>query len=101
MHWCLPIEQREILRFAQNDNTPGCHSERSEESLVGSHPADPTQIILRAYDEETANIHITPACFAQCSLLRSYPPPLPPGAAGRQFWPLLRVGRASERTGAT
>jgi len=25
---------REILRCAQNDNAPGCHSERSEESLV-------------------------------------------------------------------
>src|SRR6266446_4679488 len=25
----------QILRFAQNDKTPGCHSERSEESLAG------------------------------------------------------------------
>jgi hypothetical protein len=24
----------QILRFAQNDKTPGCHSERSEESLA-------------------------------------------------------------------
>jgi len=31
---------REILRFAQNDTTSGCHSERSEESLPRSRRPD-------------------------------------------------------------